>query len=1359
MSPANVVDDAARRAEFAPDSNAPFPLTEAQKEIWLAAQMGGDAAVAYNESLRLEFRGPFDVELFRAAVLQVVQRHPILLATVSADGQCQQIRPDTTIEVNLEDLSALGEGDRDRELAAMIEQETSRTFDLIAGPLLHVRIARLSPQNHVVIWTAHHIICDGWSGGLLMSELAKIYSALKRGVPAQLDPPVPFRQYALANQPDKPGAHTALAFWKEQFTSVPPPLDLPADHTRPAIRSAAAATLKRSLNVSIQRSLKQTAAQQRTTLVVLLMAAVKTFLYRLTGETEIVVGLGAAGQAITGNTCLVGHCLNLLPIYTRLNPESTFHESLNSVKKSVLDAYDHHQSTLGSILQHVNVPRSTGRPPLVQVILNVDRDLGEAKFEGLEFACDRNPKRALHFDLFLNFVDGANGLVLECDYNTDLFDEATIGRWLGHCEVLLKGITQNPSELVGKLPLLTDAECNELTFEWNRTGVEFSKDQTLHQWFERQVEQTPNSRAMTFGLVQLTFSELNRRANQVAHYLRGAGVGPDVLVGLYVERSIEAVIGILGILKAGGAYLPLDPVYPKQRLMFMLEDGNAAVLLTQSALAREVPEFKTKTICFDTDAALFDTQPDTNLPTLSLPENLAYVIYTSGSTGNPKGTLVTHHNVVRLLKGTEHWYHFNQYDVWTFFHSPAFDFSVWELWGALLYGGRVVMVPYLITRSPEEFYALLVNEGVTVLNQTPSAFNQLIQADAKLGGDKPLALRYVIFGGEALEMRTLKPWFDRHGDRKPQLVNMYGITETTVHVTYRPLSSADVGSRSVIGIPIPDLQVHILDRYQRPVPIGVAGEMYVGGAGVARGYLKRDELTRQKFLPGMPGDHLNVPLYRSGDLGRFRPNRDIEYLGRIDDQVKIRGFRIELAEIEAVLAGHDSVRQCVVVVREDIPGDKRLIAYLEVRDGSVPELSDVRAHLKKQLPDYMIPSAIVRMEKLPLTANGKIDRKALRAPADGLLAVKGEFEPPTDAIEQMLTRLWSKVLKVQRVSLHDNFFELGGHSLLAVRIISDIEKVFKKRLPLATLLQAPTVGQLADVLRRENWTPSWSSLVPIRPGGSKPPLFLIHSHGGNVLEYYPLVNQLGPDQPVYALQALGLDGRIVKGRSLEEMAAAYVEEIRSLQPQGPYFLGGFCFGGLAALEAAQQLSALGEKVALVVMLQTVHPAAASFRPEIGLLGRWRRLAARRIDLEREMLRNRGWKHVVERLRRMGQVGWARTEVKLDRAFFNSRTSNDRVSMAYVLESLGMEHDRAFEAYAPRGYRGDVLLVRAKKQLDGLSCDYDLGWKGVFQGRLDICDVPGHQQTMLSEPNLRCLSEELATRLQAIHLKLSKKTGF
>ncbi|MCE2664272.1 MAG: amino acid adenylation domain-containing protein, partial [Microcystis sp. 53602_E8] len=645
-----------------------------------------------------------------------------------------------------------------------------------------------------------------------------------------------------------------------------------------------------------------------------------------------------------------------------------------------------------------------------------------------------------------------------------------------------------PSERVSQLPLLTKVEQQQLLIDWNNTEVDYPANKCIHQLFEEQVERTPNAVAVTYENESLTYRELNNRANQLAHYLRKLGVKADTLVGISLERSLEMMVGLLGILKAGGAYVPLDPDYPQERLSFMLEDSQVKVLVTQAKLVKSIPEHQAQLICLDTEWEKIAQNITSNPESVAKPENLIYIIYTSGSTGKPKGVLVNHSNVVRLFAATDAWYNFNSQDVWSLFHSYAFDFSVWEMWGALLYGGRLVVVPYLVTRSPEAFYQLLYQEKVTILNQTPTAFRQLIQAEESLKGsfplsrgdrssttDNDLSLRLVIFGGEALEINSLQPWFQRHGDQCPQLVNMYGITETTVHVTYRPLSMNDLDSTaSVIGRPIPDLQVYLLDQHLQLVPVGVPGEMYVGGAGVTKGYLNRPELTTERFIPSpfekdevIPPTPLNKggnepsKLYKTGDLARYLPDGNIEYLGRIDNQVKIRGFRIELGEIEALLASHPQIWETVVIVRDDATGDKRLVAYIVPQSEKTITINEIRQFLKAQLPGYMIPNAFVILDALPLTANGKIDSRAL-PPPESSSEPSDKYVAPRTPIEDILVTVWSEVLKVEKVGINDNFFELGGHSLLATKLVAQIRDRLKVELPLRQLFNSATLAELAQ---------------------------------------------------------------------------------------------------------------------------------------------------------------------------------------------------------------------------------------------------------------------------------------------------------
>lgn len=1342
---------AAAAAHAAADNGTPFPLTESQQEIWLAAQMGEDAAVAYNESLKLDFRGAFDAELFRTAARQVIERHPILLASVGAGGQSQQVRVDTTLDIPLVDVQDETDAERERVLSATIGRHISEPFNLTSGPLLRVSVVRLSPEHHVVVWTAHHIVCDGWSHGVVVSELATIYTALAKAAAPKLEPPASFREYALQAMAGASETAEALAYWQRQFAVVPEPLALPADRPKPSVRSTKAATVRKALGPSLHERLKRVAGRERATMVVLMSSALQTLLYRLSGQTDLVIGMPVAGQAVSGQTCLVGHCVNLLPVRTSLEPHASFRETLNAVKKSVLDAFDHHQCTLGRILQHVAVPRDASRPPLVQVAFNIDRDVGEVKFPGLTFACARNPKRASHFDLFFNVVEGAHAFSVECDYNTDLFEQTTIERWLQHYQTLLEGIADDPAATIARLPVLTEAERTELTIAWNTPLVEFPKEVTVHEWFERQVAKTPDASALTFEGGQWTYDELNRRANQLARYLKRVGVGPDVLVGLFIDRSPEMVLGILGILKAGGAYLPIDPIYPQNRIALMLEDADVPVLLTQSRFARQLTHRRSTLVCFDADQAGIEREAEDNPEHTSTPDHLAYVLYTSGSTGRPKGSLITHHHVVRLMRASERWHESKPDDVWTLFHSHAFDFSVWELWGALLYGGRLVLVAEKVSRSPEDFYRLLVEDRVTVLNQTPSAFKQLMEAEARLGASQQLALRRVILGGEALDMQSLAPWFERHGDDRPQLINGYGITETTVFVTFRPLKVTDLQSGSVIGRPMPDLSVYVLDPYQQPVPIGVTGELYVGGAGVGRGYLNRPELTAERFLPDRFTNKAKAWLYRSGDLVRYLPGRDIEYVGRIDDQVKIRGFRIELGEIETALRGHPAVRDAAVLMREDVPGDRRLVAYVQ---GAGLSASDLRVYLKRGLPDYAVPAAFVNVERWPLTAHGKLDKRALPAPVDTFLDPHSRYLEPSTPTERRLAAIWKDVLRLDRIGAHDDFFGLGGHSLLAVQLVGRVHQEFGVTLPPTALFEHAVLVDLArqiDTAARpqpaKSQPPSIQKvLVEMATGGAGTPFFWVHGVGGEVFSYMELSRHLAAARPVYGFAADWTRMNDGRAPTLEAMATHYIREMRAAYPSGPYHLGGFCGGAMLALEMARQLELEGQHVGMFAVLDYELSAVLSGSSRLGAtraflenLPRWVRDDAMVSGMGEVVGRLRsGIRRTAGRLRRSAPTADSRAK-ELD--------LRDRIGMwRFPDHQLSMleAHYTAFHSYRPTPFGGTVTLFipRTAPLFGPWPSGGDREWERLALGGVEVHLVPGSHSTMLTERFAEQLAQEL-----------------
>ncbi len=1071
-----------------------FPLSFAQQRLWFLDQLEPGNPL-YNNPAAIRLSGRLDLNALELSLNEIIRRHEILRTTFTmVDGQpVQIIAPNLRLALPVVNLQGMPEPSGD--VMRMATEEARRPFNLSEEPLLRVTLARLAEEEHVVLLNMHHIISDGWSVAVLIREVAALYESFTRGAPSPLpELPIQYVDFAVWQRQWLKGEKLdeQMAYWKRHLAGAAPTLELPADRPRPAAQSYRGATRFFDLPISLCESLKELSRQNDATLFMTLLAAFQTLLYRYSGQEDFCVGSPVANRNRAETEGLIGFFVNTLALRSDLSGDPSFRELLSRVREATLGALAHQDLPFEMLVEELQPQRNRSHTPLFQVIFDLNNTVtGALELPNLKAEALQIEAGVAHADLVLNVMEDGDRLHGKLRYNTDIFDAATIERMLEHFQSLLKGVVAEPDRSISALPLLTENERRLLLREWNQPETSYPKNLSLHQWFETQVERTPDNVAVMFDGEPLSYRKLNARANQLAHYLRKLGVGPDVLVGMYLERSLEMVVGILGILKAGGAYVPMDTAYPKERLAFMLEDSEAPALLTQQALLENLPDHRAQVICLDTEWEKVAQESNENLSVEMTADALAYVIYTSGSTGKPKGVLVTHYNVARLFQATQSWYNFDERDVWTLFHSYAFDFSVWELWGALLYGGRLIVAPYWVSRSPEAFYELLSRERVTVLNQTPSAFRQLIQAEQKSETVRDLALRLVIFGGEALELQSLKPWFDRHGDARPQLVNMYGITETTVHVSYRPITAADLDQArgSVIGRAIPDLRIYILDQRLQPAPIGVPGEMYVGGAGVARGYLRRPELSAERFIADPFDNRSEARLYKTGDLARYLSDGDIEYLGRIDQQVKIRGFRIELGEIEAALNRHPSVRESVVLVREDAPGEKRLVAYLAHESGSAITVDDLRRFLQQKLPDYMTPAAFVTLDALPLTSNGKIDRRALPAPEQSRPELSEVFVAPRNPVEELLAGIWADVLEVERVGVHDNFFDLGGHSLLATKLFSRIRDAFQVDLPLADLFEASTVAALAErielAMSSAKREARGSSLPPITPVARK----------------------------------------------------------------------------------------------------------------------------------------------------------------------------------------------------------------------------------------------------------------------------------
>ncbi|WP_262947503.1 non-ribosomal peptide synthetase, partial [Xenorhabdus indica] len=1064
------------------DRHRPLPLSFAQQRLWFLGQFDSAASLAYHIPVALRLSGKLNPQALTSALDSLVARQESLRTHFTlVDGQpCQQIAPaDIGFSLTCLDLRSLSETARTDRVAELAEYEARAPFDFTQGPLIRGQLLQLADEEHVLLLTQHHIISDGWSIGIMVRELTTLYHAALNGHNALLPPlPIQYADYADWQRRELQGDNLTKQrdFWCNQLQGAPALLELPTDRPRPSVQSYVGSQVPIHLSADILASLKALSQRQDTTLFMTLLTAWAVVLARLSGQDDIVIGTPVANRTRRELEGLIGFFANTLALRVQPSQCNTLSELLRQVRERTIAAYAHQDLPFEQVVEALQPARSLSYNPIFQVMLALNNvPEKEMKLPDLEVSLIEQPQRSAQFDLSLSLVETTSGLVGKLEYATDLFDQDTVIRIAGYLENVLTAMIADVKQAISSLPMMSATECRQVLVNFNAPQTDFPQEALIHELFEQQVALTPDAIAVVFEGKSLSYGELNRRANQLAHHLLAMGVQPNDRVAICVERSLEMIVGLLGILKTGAAYLPLDPAYPAERLTYMLNDAAPVALLTQTTQV-EILGSQLPTVVLDANSSsVFDKELDSNPDCRAqgvTSRHLAYVIYTSGSTGQPKGVMVEHANVIRLLAATQNDFRFDRNDVWTLFHSFAFDFSVWEIWGALSYGGKLVIVPAACARSPQEFYALLCHESVTVLNQTPSAFRQLISAQ----DDTVHSLRCIIFGGEALELPMLVHWIANNPLPQTRLVNMYGITEITVHATYRELTEEDIteGRGSLIGQPLPDLRAYLLDHHAQPVPIGVTGELYIGGAGVARGYLNRPELTAERFIVDPFSNTPDARLYKTGDLGRWLPDGSIEYLGRNDFQVKLRGFRIELGEIEARLVQCAGVREAVVIAREDIPGDTRLVAYLRPQPGVELVPVELRQQLAPHLAEYMLPSAFVMLEIFPLTPNGKLDRKALPAP-DRSSVVTRDYVAPIGERETTLAQIWQDLLGLERVSRHDHFFELGGHSLLVVNVIERLRHVGWE-LDVRTVFTAPVLADLAQAMQTYQGEPAF--IVP-----------------------------------------------------------------------------------------------------------------------------------------------------------------------------------------------------------------------------------------------------------------------------------------
>jgi len=1047
-------------------TSGPCPLSFAQQRLWILDQVEPNNA-AYNVPKAWRIHGDLNITAVQKSLSTVLARHEALRTTFSEiDGNpmqvVQQSRP---VELPVFDLTHLPREEREAEAQRILTKEASLPFDLSKDLLLRAVLVRLDKDDHVLLLTTHHIASDGWSIGVLLRELSVLYKDLSEGQHSTLpELPIQYADFALWQRRWFEGERldSHVSYWKHQLAGTIPALEIPTDKPRPVSLTFQGARQSKVLSQDLSHSLKTLSQQESVTLFMTLLAAFQTLLFRYTGQTDIIVGCPAAGRSRVETEGLIGFFVNTLVLRTDLSGNPTFRELLERVHETALGAFTHQDLPFEKLVKELHPERDLSRNPLFQVMFVLQNTpVSPFKLPDLTLSPMEVEGGTSQFDLSLSVTDGQNGLIGKWEYNTDLFEGSTVSRMMSYFQTLLEGIVASPEKRIADLPILAESERHQLLVEWNDTSTDYPKDKCIQQLFEAQVERTPDAVAVIFEDEHLTYRELNRRANQLAHHLRRIGVGPEVLVGVFMERSLELVIALYGILKAGGAYVPLDPEYPSERLAFMISDTKVPVLLTQSHLVDELPEHQAQAICLDSGWEAIPAEGEQTPDSGVTAENLAYVIYTSGSTGQPKGVMIPHRAICNHMLWMQERFALNPTDRVIQKTPFSFDASVWELFAPLLVGGQLIVARPDGHLDSAYLAQLMAEERVTILQLVPSQLRILLEEPAL---ETCTSLRLVICGGETLSADLPERLRARLA---VEVHNLYGPTEATIDASSWLCETEGSQPSVPIGRPIANTQIYLLDAYLQPVPVGVPGELHIGGAGLARGYLNRHELTDEKFILHPFSNVPGARLYRTGDLARYLPGGTIDFLGRIDHQVKVRGFRIELGEIEAVLSQHPALRETAVLAREDIPGDKRLIAYVIPKEREAPTTSEMRSFLQAKLPDYMVPSAFVILDSLPLTPNGKVDRQALPVPDQTRPELEGAFVAPSTTAEEVLADIWAEVLGIEQVGVHDDFFELGGHSLLAIRVRSRILDALKVELPLRTLFESTTVAELAKLIESD----------------------------------------------------------------------------------------------------------------------------------------------------------------------------------------------------------------------------------------------------------------------------------------------------
>jgi len=1275
-----------------------LPLSFSQQRLWILDKFDPGNPV-YNIAEMLSLHGSLDITALQKSLSGVVRRHEILRTTfIEKNGQpVQVISPETDHKLTVMDLSRTPDDEQAVALEQLALKEARCPFRLDTGPLFRSLLVILDDSRYTLQFTIHHIIFDGWSFDVFYRELAGLYAAFKSGEQPAL--PALTTQYAdftcwqreyLQGETLK----SQMSYWKEQLKDIPAALELPVSNPRPVRLSYHGTRLSREIPSELSTALSELSKREGVTLYMTLLTAFLVLLYRYTDQQDISIGTPIAGRNHEETDHLLGFFVNTLVIRGDLSGNPGFHSLLSRIRDVTLGAYSNQDLPFELLVEELQPKRDLSRTPFFQIMFAYQQSSTDViHWQDLEVRRKSIDLNTSKFDLTLSIEKTVDGDIASWEFATELFDTTVIEGLQEHYLTLLKAITEDPGMHIRDYPLLTEKERRTYLFDWNDTAVPYPSAVTLHGLIEEQADKSPASAAVVFEGEQLSYRELNARANKLASYLRSMGAAPDVLIGICAERSFDMVTGLLAILKSGSAYVPLDPGHPEERLAYILEDAGIDILLTQSHLLDSLPQCSCNTLCLDTCHQGIDANSEANPAAAASPDSLAYMIYTSGSTGTPKGVMVNHGGICNRLFWMQDEYPLDESDRILQKTSFSFDVSVWEFFWPLITGARLVLAHPDGHRDSAYLAKLIREEHITVLHFVPSMLRIFLEENGLDCG----SLRTVICSGEALPCEVQQRF---HSRIAANLHNLYGPTEASIDVTCWQCTP-DSQCRTVpIGRPIANTRIYILDDRLQPVPAGVPGELFIAGAGLARGYHNKPGLTASAFIPDPFSTTPGQRMYRSGDLARYRRDGVIEYLGRTDHQIKLRGYRIELGEIETTLTEHTEINNALVIAREDRPGDMRLVAYI-IPTGNKLAVAGIRSRLRRKLPEYMIPAAFVSLDKYPLSANGKIDRRALPAPEsispEPDVTDSGDHVQPGDFIEYQLSEIWDEVLDSRwPVSIDSNFFDIGGHSLSAVKMIAQIKNIFGCEIPLASLFQSPTIEQLANVIRSNEYKSAWSYTIPLQSSDSGIPIFVIHLLDGIIFQLHMnFARFVGKHGPVYGIQARGVDGQEEPQASIKDMAATYIDAMTEVQPHGPYRLIGICDGATIAFEMAQQLRATSREVGLLALVVPSNPPlqVKPSRPQ-------------EIDL-------------------------------------SSESKSHPPELRKVIDA----HFLARFTYFPEKYPGDVVYVEADDDPVSESLPVRHAWQALVTGQFQIVNVPGDHNSSVRPPLIATLADKLREHLQ------------